>query len=354
LTSIGLFVYFASLHITYGNIRDYFSIINVHQWSMDDYSDNQLLTTSAAAGLLDVHPSTVKRWCDEPALPSGKTVGGHRRIHLKDLLAFAEGRGIETILDVFDPWQANVWSALSAARGPQGFHRLIGLGLAWLARGETELLGRLILEAGRDESIPFSRFLDECIREFMREVGEEWRKGRLQVGEEHLATQVIEEVLVRLRIESRGDRTVLRTVPGAHPVALVGCVEGDQHELGAQAVRAVLERAGWRVYYLGPNVPLEEFAATQRAQSASLVCMSFSPHSGIPDLQRALTVLGEFYRPMNPYALALGGDSSEISAADLPKAPFEALSFFRSAGEFQDWLEAYGEFPDSGDPWRVA
>jgi excisionase family DNA binding protein len=321
---------------------------------MDDPVDGQLLTTSAAAGLLEVHPSTVKRWCDEPALPSRKTGGGHRRIHLKDLLAFAEDRGIETMLDVFDPWQANVWSALSAARGPQGFHRLIGLGLAWLAQGETELLGRLILEAGRDEGIPFTRFLDECVREFMREVGEEWRKGRLQVGEEHLATQVVEEVLIRLRIESRGDRSVLRTVPGAQPVALVGCVEGDQHELGAQAVRAVLEREGWRVYYLGPNVPLEDFAAIQRAQSASLVCISFSPQSGFPDLQRALTVLGEFYRPMKPYALALGGDSSEISGADLPQAPFEALSFFRTAAEFQGWLDADSETTGSGDPRRVA
>jgi hypothetical protein len=57
---------------------------------------------------------------------------------------------------------------------------------------------------------------------------------------------------------------------------------------------------------------------------------------------------------MKPYALALGGDSVEISAADLPQGPFEALSFFRSAGEFQDWLEAYSESPDSGDPRRVA
>lgn len=321
---------------------------------MIEKADRFLLTTSSAADLLGVHPSTIKRWSDRGAIPFVKTEGGHRRMHLKDVLAAARERGISTSLDPFSPWEANVWLAVTAAAGPGGFDPLIGLALGWLARGETELLGRLFFEAGRREEIPFPRFLDEGIRGFMSSVGEEWRKGRLQVGEEHMATQVVLEALFRLRMSR--DSTALPSEGPVEekPVAILGSMEGDYHDLGAQAARAILEMDGWRVYYLGPNVPVEEFAMVQRAQVADLVCISFSSNNTLPDLQRAIKVLSQFYQPRTPFALALGGNLDGVSVEDLEDGPFDALSFSRSAGEFQEWLRSFPGRKASGQPMRVA
>jgi excisionase family DNA binding protein len=303
-------------------------------------SDGMLLTTSEVADLLAVHPSTVKRWTDEGRLRTRTTGGGHRRIHLTHALDTAGEQGISTFLDTFHPWQANVWLAVRQASRRRDFGRVHSLSLSWLSQGETDLMGRLLLEVGRHPDIPFTRFLDEGVRGLMARVGEEWIGGRLQVGEEHMATQVVMEVLVRLR--SGWDRlgSHNQTPQEAPPVAVVGSMEGDHHELGGQAVRIVLEREGWRVYYLGGDVPLEDFAAIQTAQLASLVCISFSPRNTLPDLQRAVRVLGEFYRPRYPYALALGGSLPDIDPARLGHGPFGAMLFSGSVEKLSVWARS--------------
>lgn len=313
---------------------------------MADSHDRMLLSTSAVADLLGVHPSTIKRWADEGRILSRKTEGGHRRVHLSDALSTARDRRIATFLDIFHPWEANAWLAVTQAAHHQDFRRVRSLAMSWLSRGETDLLGRLLHEVGRRPDIPFPRFLDEGIRGFMALVGEEWQAGRLQVGEEHMASQVVMEALLRLR---PGWERPLPLVEGASdpaPVAIVGATEGDQHDLGAQAVRILLEREGWRVYYLGANVPLEEFAAIQVAQVATLVCVSFSPRNALPDLQRAVRVLEEFYRPQHPYALALGGSLGDIGPIQLGSGPFEALLVSDSAEELLGWVRS---LPQSGE-----
>ncbi len=323
--------------------------------NMDERDERMLLTTSGVADLLGIHPSTVKRWCDEGSLPTGKTDGGHRRIHLRDALATARERGIPTFLDLFQPWEANVWLAFTEAAQDGRSHRLESLALSWLSQGETDLLAHLLFEMGRRPEIPFPLFLDRVVRGFMARVGEEWRKGKLLVGEEHMATQVVHEALVRLRAGWERPAAPSRDAPDPLPVAVVGSMEGDQHDLGAQSIRVLLEGMGWRVYYLGANVPVEEFAAIQQAQGASLVCISFAPTHTLPDLQRAVRVLGEFYRVQYPYALALGGTLLDPAMGPVPEGPFEAFTVCHSAESFHHWIRA--TFPgkdDGGQSRRIA
>jgi excisionase family DNA binding protein len=313
-----------------------------------------LLTSSAVAGLLGVHSSTVKRWCDEGMLPAERTEGGHRRIRLQNALGFARDQEIETFLDPFHPWEVNVWQAVRQAEEEGSFDRLHGLALQWISSGDTDRMGRLFYELGNRPGVPFHRFLDQGIRSFMARVGTEWQSGRLAVGEEHMASQVVTEVLIRLRTAWDRLDSGLANPPDHPPVAVVGAMEGDHHDLGALAVRVLLEREGWKVYYLGADVPVEEFAEIQRAQGASLVCVSFSPKNSLPDVLRAVRVLGGFYRPDFPYALGLGGSLGEISADSLPDGPFRSLSVSRSAEEFLTWSRTLQEEHSSQDPRRVA
>jgi methanogenic corrinoid protein MtbC1 len=234
------------------------------------------------------------------------------------------------------------------------FRRLHNLALNWLSAGETERMGRLLYETGNRPKIPFHQFLDEGIRGFMARVGEEWQEGRLAVGEEHMATQMMMEVLVRLRSPWSRTEGVDPLSPDSPSVAVVGAMEGDKHDLGAQSIRVLLEREGWKVYYLGADVPVEEFAEIQRAQGATLVCISFSPENSLPDLQRAVRVLGEFYRPQFPYALGMGGSLGGIPIETVPEGPFLARSISRSAREFLDWVRSLEEEDHFEGPRRVA
>lgn len=312
---------------------------------MHGHRDQLLLSTSHAGELLGVHPSTVKRWSDQGLLRVTRTRGGHRRFHLRDVLAGASDQGIATSLNPFHPWEANVWLALRAGREEGDFSVLISLALSWLRQGDTDLLGRLFFEVGRTAEIPFPRFLDLGVRGFMARVGEEWEEGRLQVGEEHMATEVIQEAFIRLRL-ARESSSRLDARAGEGPrVAVVGSSEGDQHDLGAQAIRAILERDGWRVYFLGANVPAEDFARIQQAQVAEMVCISFHSGATLPDLRRDLDILRRNYSERIPYALALGGAFQGVSAEELPGHEFQDFTLSGSAQEFHAWLQT--RFPDS-------
>jgi excisionase family DNA binding protein len=317
---------------------------------MDQSASKTLLTSSQTAELVGVHSSTVKRWCDNGAMETLKTPGGHRRINLRDALDTARSHEISTFLDPFHPWEGNVWTAVTQIEASNSYKRFQSLALGWLIRGETDLLTWFLAEVGQRPQIPFTEFLDRGIRGFMSKVGEDWLAGRLAIGEEHMATQVVLEALLRLRPGWSGPRDEHAPDPSSRPVAVVGGVEGDYHELGALGVRVLLERNGWRVYYLGANVPAEELSRIQRAQGANLVCISGGPGTQIPELQRVVSVLGQFSRPDHPFHLALGGAFPDLSDRSLPRGPFLSQAVLGTAEAFQDWVDELtgpNEVPDT-------
>ncbi len=55
-------------------------------------TDKQILSTFEISALLGVHPQTVSGWARKGWLPSARTPGGHRRIHIDDLMRFLEWR----------------------------------------------------------------------------------------------------------------------------------------------------------------------------------------------------------------------------------------------------------------------
>lgn len=309
---------------------------------MRGFNSELYLTTSEAADLLDVHPSTVKRWTDGGELPSRKTDGGHRRIYLRDAVEFAEERGQHTFLAPFAPFESHVWLAVREAMASDDFDRIVSVAMGWLVRGYPRRITALVHELGSRSDLPFARVCDRGIRAFMESVGLAWKEGRLRIGEEHIASQAVLEALVRNSsegIEARPQRDVER------PVAVVGSMEGDRHSLGAMCARILLERAGWNVQYPGADTPPEDFAALQRARGADLVCVSFSPRSTVGDLKRCLDVLREYYRPQAPFDLVLGGAAAGELELD-PGLPFRGVHRVPSAEEFADWLQSLGERPE--------
>lgn len=301
------------------------------------FNSNLLLTTTEVGDLLDVHPSTVKRWCNDEELPFQKTDGGHRRIHLRDALELARQRDIPTFLDDFSPYQGHVWSALREILSDGSYSRVISLSMGWLISGHWDRVGRLLVTLGSRPEVPLADLFDQGVQGFMREVGSAWRKGQLRVAEEHIASQTVVEALLKLR-DIRGGVAPDSVPP--RPLAVVGAMAGDLHHIGSLCVRLLLEDMGWRVAYLGADVPPEEFAAIQQGQGASLVCISFTPPHTSADVGRAVRILSEFYRPERPFALAVGGSGVFEAQDGFPEVsgPFPAIGVFRSAGDFATWV----------------
>ena len=299
---------------------------------MERINAEPMLTSSETAEFLAVHASTVKRWCNDGELPFETTSGGHRRIRLEDALAFAGAREIVTVLSPFHPYEAHVWEALQEVRQGDSLERLLQLAMGWIARGRVRRVGLLFDVLAREPSVSFCRFIDEGVRRLMERVGTAWAEGRLRVGEEHLVTQTMTEALLRLDAQRAATPR-----SGAAPVAVVGTLEGNQHHLGALAVRLLLERQGWEVCYPGPDVPVEDFGALQRSREATLVCISLPPPAAAGDAARVVRVLGATYDASRPYALALGGrferdvDLALLSGAFTAVATFDGCHAFESA-----------------------
>lgn len=58
------------------------------------------------------------------------------------------------------------------------------------------------------------------------------------------------------------------------PKVVIGVVEGDTHDIGKNLVKIMLETAGFEVFDLGRDVPLQDFVDKAKEVNASFVCMS--------------------------------------------------------------------------------
>ncbi len=108
--------------------------------------------------------------------------------------------------------------------------------------------------------------LHQVICPIMVQIGQDWQQGTLRPSHEHIATAVIRELLITPVPGSQ--------VPEHAPELIVATPAGELHELGSLIVAATARDLGWRVTYLGPNLPVEEIAACATARQAAAVALS--------------------------------------------------------------------------------
>jgi excisionase family DNA binding protein len=293
---------------------------------------SRAISTRQASDLLGVHESSVKRWCSSGELPCDYTPGGHRRILLRDLAPFSRERELAYALAAFGDAAETVWAGTLAVQKKDDYAALVDLLYGWL-RGDGSPLAGDLLAFLRRQGVPLPALLDEVLAPVMYRVGTEYHEGVLSIGDEHRMTHLVRDLLVRLHF-------AVEPSPGAaRPVAVVGCARSEVHELGALMSRVLLEDAGWRVVYLGLNVPTEEFARQQQAHDADLVCISMMPPIGTPEAVVMADVLAHLYDARHPYRLVFGGRAvSERIGELVAHAPHLDVQVFGRMAAFAAWV----------------
>jgi len=61
---------------------------------------------------------------------------------------------------------------------------------------------------------------------------------------------------------------------GVRGSVVIGTVEGDVHDIGKNIVKMMFDVAGFKVYDLGKDVPLDKFVEEQMKTESDLVCLS--------------------------------------------------------------------------------
>ena len=114
-----------------------------------------------------------------------------------------------------------------------------------------------------------------------QEIGRLWQDNHITVAQEHLATSISQLAISRLYPH-------LPRVAPTGLFALVACVEGEQHDMGARIGADFLEMAGFDVRFLGANVPTAKLVEALQSQPPSLLGLSASLRFHLTGLRAAI------------------------------------------------------------------
>ncbi len=143
--------------------------------------------------------------------------------------------------------------------------------------------GRLqVLLADQLEALGPSRFAIECLGPLLAQIGELWARGAIAVHQEHMASEIIQDV-------SRG--VFRRYVSNEGPLVLLTTLPGEQHALGITIAGLICVDRGFRVLVLGRETPPNEIVEATRLSGARVVGLSVSEATGRPETTACIKAL---------------------------------------------------------------
>lgn len=214
-----------------------------------------------------VSEATIKRWADAGHLQFSRTLGGHRRFALGEVVKFQTERGL------------GVTAKTSVAATSGGPHERVGLNhdaaateefLETTTGGQEGAATAVLLEAYLN-GVPVVNILDETITGAMHRVGKLWHGGEMSVADEHLATQTARRAIEGLRA------AVNRKNPRA-PTAVCCATESEFHEVSVLCAQVLLESEGWNVKNLGAHTPFFALTDAVEKHHPQLICVSSTTH----------------------------------------------------------------------------
>jgi len=202
-------------------------------------NSSDMLRLSEAARLLQVGDTTLKRWTEEGRITYERTLGGHRRFRRDDVLRL----------------RGHLMGERPVAEEPADSPD----SRRWLdVPGDptepTAMTGRLMLL--RSESRDWAETCDRLCSGLLTEIGERWSVGKMTCAQEHAMSRSLEVALAKIGHQ-------FAVSPSAATMVLA-CPPGERHTLGLTMVELVLRERGFRVQFLGSDVPAHDIVETVR------------------------------------------------------------------------------------------
>ncbi|WP_327117488.1 cobalamin-dependent protein [Streptomyces sp. NBC_01341] len=170
-----------------------------------------------------------------------------------------------------------------------------------------------VVFAALDGGLDAESALLDVIAPVQEKVGTEWAANRLTVAEEHAASAIAERVIAAL-----AHHPSTRSVPQLGRIT-VACVDREWHVLPARLLAEVLSLRGWRVDFLGAQVPTPHLIAHLHTSGAEIVALSSSLPTRLPTAHAAITACqavgvpvlagGAAFGPDGRYARLLGANA---------------------------------------------
>lgn len=283
---------------------------------LDSHRESPIYNIKAVAHLTGVPADTLRRWESRyNIIAPQRTDSGYRLYSQRDVdtilwlkSRLEEGLSISRASEMLrriggDPGVLSA-SGANAQAGPTepAIHPAIASGALLNEARSATVLREELLDAFRavdedtaaqvlNEALGLHSIEDVCLQILqpsLVQVGELWLDGEISVATEHFASSFVRSRLANLFHSSP------HSVYG--PLVLVGCAPEEFHELGAMFLAVFLRRAGFRVVYLGQNVPLESLEGMIAAMGPDAVCISSTRAETAASLYRLSDFITEMER----------------------------------------------------------
>ncbi|MBX3042690.1 MAG: MerR family transcriptional regulator [Candidatus Kapabacteria bacterium] len=139
-----------------------------------------------------------------------------------------------------------------------------------------------------DAMIEFSKpaFLQNILIPLVEQIGIRWKEGSFRISQEHFASSIITGVLSRMRETE---------VPNDNSPAIIVCTPaGQRHEIGALIASVLIASSGWKVVYLGIDLPAEDIAFAAKKTNAKAIAMSIVFPVNDSQIKTELLTLNEY------------------------------------------------------------
>ncbi|MFI3135511.1 MAG: MerR family transcriptional regulator [Methylococcaceae bacterium] len=275
------------------------------------------------------------------AVTPSRTDGGHRVYSDQDIVrlkllkqATTEGHSIGQIAQLsFDELQKllqpDQYTPPSRVNATNGDHRYLAESyiekcytamMVFDARAIESHFENAVVELGAQV------FMESLLTPLLTRMGEDWKSGTLRPSHEHMTTSVIRSMVYILRSNY--------TPASNAPRLIISTPIGQQHELGALIAALIAEFKGWRITYLGSDLPAEEIAFAVKSSNANAVALSITistdDHIIPKEIRRLKKLIGR------DVTLIVGG-----SAAGEYKAVLDEVGALRSdsCDDFKQMLD---------------
>ncbi|MBA4385889.1 MAG: hypothetical protein C0410_14215 [Anaerolinea sp.] len=110
----------------------------------------------------------------------------------------------------------------------------------------------------------------------LRNIGDAWYNGKIFVAVEHFASGFIRSKLM----------SIYQSLPLNRHISfiMVGGAPGELHEIGSLVTAILLREAGYRVEYLGPDLPLDDLVQYIKEEKPKMVILSATIEQATEDL----------------------------------------------------------------------
>ncbi len=168
-----------------------------------------------------------------------------------------------------------------------------------LLRGDRAQAQALVLQ-GLSDGLTLADLYIDVFQPVLYTVGKMWEAGEISVTQEHLATAITQTALAKIY-----GLALLPT--GTEKRAIIACLSGNLHEIGARMIADFLQLAGYDARFMGANTAEEVFLAAVDEDRPEIVGLSASLDVHIARITETIHILRNDFGSYHPIIMVGGG-----------------------------------------------